>query len=918
MDPTHRGPHEHGHDASDDAAGGSRRTPHRGPQPPAIGPHDRDRGGASSTPSPGIARTAQLTCGDYLLTVNPIDGSEIEQCPPGSPHRSAAPRRHTREERAELRRAQTVARSTVTAGPGAIAAGTAHRELPLLDREEERDRLIRLLTRGRSVRLTAPSGAGRSALLDAVADGCGNLAPDGVIRLSGYHRTPTDLLHALCAAVFRMPTHRPDRAELVELARDIGAVVIVDDIEFDGPTLDDFLDATPECAFLMSATPEVSAPSPGAYLEEVALGGLSRTACMELLGRLVRRPPTDEEAAWAADLWFESEGLPLRFVQAAALLRGRDQAAGRTTEPAADPTAEPAPGAAGADGGADAAPGAAPDSDADPVDAADATAPPRVPTLTEGVAPAALLADLVSAPARETLQYALALGGECPHPSHLPALIGDPGADAAVAELIGCGLVTPAGDHYRLVTGVAAQLTAAGFADDPTARALTVAQHYAWWAGHPSVAASRATEEADAILGALGALVAARGGAGARSAAQPPSAAGDGGGARVGQLSAAVLLARTAAPAFAAGLGWGAWERCLRYGQEAARLAGEVAEEAYFHHELGVLALCTGQLDRARAELEASISLRGVLADRRGAVAGRRALALVVDRTGISAPGGLDTLGELTGGEGGADAPAEGDAPGGGASPTDTTVIVPRQDATDTLPGPAVVPAAGGDAGTGGTRGGWRASVRKLPLLIGARRNAAAVGAGVLLVAVLGTVVTLGATSGGDGSPERVTPRHSTPLRDDGDEESAADEPRRDTGPGATGPGATTGPGTSGAPNPSASTGAGQSPSTQPSDGGPTTGGPSPTGDPTDGTPTDPSTRPTNPPTRPTDPPTRPTNPPTTRPTDPPTQPTDPPTEPTDPPSTAPTTVDPPQSPTQITSDPGSPSPTTDATNPRV
>ncbi|WP_217189818.1 ATP-binding protein [Streptomyces buecherae] len=917
MDPTHRGPHEHGHDASDDAAGGSRRTPHRGPQPPAIGPHDRDRGGASSTPSPGIARTAQLTCGDYLLTVNPIDGSEIEQCPPGSPHRSAAPRRHTREERAELRRAQTVARSTVTAGPGAIAAGTAHRELLLLDREEERDRLIRLLTRGRSVRLTAPSGAGRSALLDAVADGCGNLAPDGVIRLSGYHRTPTDLLHALCAAVFRMPTHRPDRAELVELARDIGAVVIVDDIEFDGPTLDDFLDATPECAFLMSATPEVSAPSPGAYLEEVTLGGLSRTACMELLGRLVRRPPTDEEAAWAADLWFESEGLPLRFVQAAALLRGRDQAAGRTTEPAADPTAEPAPGAAGADGGADAAPDAAPDIDADPVDAADA-APPRVPTLTEGVAPAALLADLVSAPARETLQYALALGGECPHPSHLPALIGDPGADAAVAELIGCGLVTPAGDHYRLVTGVAAQLTAAGFADDPTARALTVAQHYAWWAGHPSVAASRATEEADAILGALGALVAARGGAGARSAAQAPSAARDGGGARVGQLSAAVLLARTAAPAFAAGLGWGAWERCLRYGQEAARLAGEVAEEAYFHHELGVLALCTGQLDRARAELEASISLRGVLADRRGAVAGRRALALVVDRTGISAPGGLDTLGELTGGEGGADAPAEGDAPGGGASPTDTTVIVPRQDATDTLPGSAVVPAAGGDAGTGGTRGGWRASVRKLPLLIGARRNAAAVGAGVLLVAVLGTVVTLGATSGGDGSPERVTPRHSTPLRDEGDEESAADEPRRDTGPGTTGPGATTGPGTSGAPNPSASTGAGQSPSTQPSDGGPTTGGPSPTGDPTDGTPTDPSTRPTTPPTRPTDPPTRPTNPPTTRPTDPPTQPTDPPTEPTDPPSTAPTTVDPPQSPTQITSDPGSPSPTTDATDPRV
>ncbi|NDZ85257.1 hypothetical protein G3I23_06660, partial [Streptomyces sp. SID10115] len=73
--------------------------------------------------------------------------------------------------------------------------------------------------------------------------------------------------------------------------------------------------------------------------------------------------------------------------------------------------------------------------------------------------------------------------------------------------------------------------------------------------------------------------------------------------------------------------------------------AGEVAEEAYFHHELGILALCGGQLDRARAELEASIGLRGALADKRGMISGRRALALVADRSGGVLPGGRTAAG---------------------------------------------------------------------------------------------------------------------------------------------------------------------------------------------------------------------------------------------------------------------------------
>src|SRR5205807_617401 len=128
------------------------------------------------------------------------------------------------------------------------------------------------------------------------------------------------------------------------------------------------------------------------------------------------------------------------------------------------------------------------------------------------------------------------------------------------------------------------------------------------------------------------------------------------------------------APAFAAALNWSAWERALRTGQEAARMTGEVGEEAYFHHELGVLALCTGNLERARTELEASIGMRGALADRKGTIVGRRTLALVTDRSRAAVPPANRT-------------PAGEEAPGAGRPPLPA---VPRF--TKESPADATVP----------------------------------------------------------------------------------------------------------------------------------------------------------------------------------------------------------------------------------
>lgn len=703
MDPNRTGPEEYGHGGD-----APRQRPPRESLTSDFGQH---------TPVP--ARTVQLVSGDFLLTVNPVDGSEIEPCPPAE--RPDRPAKLTDAERAEVERA---------AAPP-VPPGPAQPALPLLARQDERETLVRLLARGRSVRLVGPGGSGRTRLLDTVAEDCADLAPDGVVRLNGHRRTADDLLHDLFHAVFDAPLHRPDRDELIESVREIGAVVVLDDLEFGGAALDELLDATPECAFLFAATPDVAAPSADAGVEDVELAGLDRAAGLDLLGHAVGRGLTDEEATWAGDLWFESEGLPLRFVQAGALLRQRDRlraGAGAVDEFGVFEDVRP---------------------DEVPYDPAEGDEVP-LPSLGEAAAPAPLLASRLSASARATLRFAVALGGEVPHQAHLPALVGDTHADAALGELVSCGLVSPVGARHRLAAGVPAQLEAAGYADDADARIREAAQHYAWWTGHPSVTPERVCAESDAVLAALIAL-------------SPLAPDTD------DEPGTAVRLARTAAPAFASGLHWSAWERALRAGAEAARIAGDVGEQAYFHHELGIHALCAGQLDRARAELEASIGLRGALADKRGTVAGRRALALVADRSGVPlaiAPTAADEVPE---------AHVEESA----SPPRGVPMAFPDlQPPADT--GPVVsyaVPATAPRQTKEGVAGGLKGL---------ARRNLVAAGAGALLVAVLGTVVTLGATSGNDpATPAEnigVNPSASQGLEDDSLDADPAAGDKGDTG----------------------------------------------------------------------------------------------------------------------------------------
>ncbi|MGW2993076.1 ATP-binding protein, partial [Streptomyces sp. NPDC001193] len=244
--------------------------PATAPAPPATASAPPATASAAPAPAvagPAVARVVTLTAGDFTLTVNPVDGSEIEPRRPGTG--GSAPAKRDAAGRAARHAA---ARPPVLPGPAVPAM--------LLAREEERERLVRLLGRGRSVRLTGPAGSGRSSLLDAVAADCTRLAPDGVVRLSGYgHQQPGELLHALYAAVYEASHERPERTQLLARVRDIGAIVLLDDLEMGGAALDELLRATPECAYLLATTPDTRAPSDDSHLEEMFLGGLGGADC---------------------------------------------------------------------------------------------------------------------------------------------------------------------------------------------------------------------------------------------------------------------------------------------------------------------------------------------------------------------------------------------------------------------------------------------------------------------------------------------------------------------------------------------------------------------------------------------------------------------------------------------------------------
>ncbi|OIV36801.1 hypothetical protein BIV57_14120, partial [Mangrovactinospora gilvigrisea] len=619
-------------------------------------------------PRPEDEHSPAFIAGELYVSASGGDGFAVEPCPerrvPVVERRAAAP--------ATPLRPSDIRHHPVSA---------------LVGRAQERAGLVELLSQGRSVLLTGPSGVGRSALLAAVAADCAHLAPDGVVRLDGTGRTADDLLHELFAATHRVAgaAYRPDGATLRARLASVGAVVTVDDLEFGGEELERLVSAAPECAFLLAldralliGAGRTAGLAHDSRLEEVALEGLERNDAFALLERRLGRPLMGPERGWAGDLWFESQGLPLRFVQAAAVLRQRD-ARGR------------GPGAAGEW---------------------------ELPPMAQSAAPAALLAADLSAGARELLRIAIALDGQLPAAVHLPALTGAVEGADAVTELLDAGLATAAGsgESHRLaahVLPVPDQLDLGSpfgpVPERPAGVVDALVDHYVWFAGHTGVTPAAIAAEAEAVLGAM-------------------AAARD-----LDRHDAVVRLARAAGPVFAAALRWGAWERALRLGAEAARRVGEPSAEAYFHHELAVHALVTEDRATAREEAASAVERRAALGEQTAAALSRRVLAACGAAEPV--PAELAGLGEL----------------GDGASASAS--------ASPAVPATAELPALVA-AGAGGGVGGVRRPVDRRRAM--ARRRMAAVAASVVVVLGASTVLSLQLGKGrSDGAPDKVRPTSS-------------------------------------------------------------------------------------------------------------------------------------------------------------
>jgi hypothetical protein len=216
------------------------------------------------------------------------------------------------------------ARQTSPESPITAPSATESASSGLIGREAETAAAEQAVEQGVPVVLYGPAGAGKSAMLDALAAlADGSLQrqfPDGIVRIEGtVLRGLNDLLQTLFH-VFYEESDAPRKTTAADPERllcDQCALVLLDGVEIADEDLACAVEMLPACAFAVTA----DHPRLAGMARQVELRGLAPEKALELLAREMGRALKPEETAFARQLCERLEGNPRWILVAASLIK---------------------------------------------------------------------------------------------------------------------------------------------------------------------------------------------------------------------------------------------------------------------------------------------------------------------------------------------------------------------------------------------------------------------------------------------------------------------------------------------------------------------------------------------------------------------------------------------------------------------
>jgi hypothetical protein len=437
---------------------------------------------------------------------------------------------------------------------------------PFVAREAELSRLGAAIGARRGITVSGEAGAGRTALLRAVANAKSAALPDGVLRLDGTDAAGqalsiNDLAQRLhdaawdCVPVAKV-TLESARAELGR----IEALLMADDISLSDADLGRLSDLMPAGAVLITTGP----PPMGGDLEDVPVGALDRRGAAALLAaRAGIDPVVGAEPEVHAHLDAICE--LLSDWPEALVLAGRAMAARGMSPDEARATLATAP---------------------------TSTATPHFVALQRAYA---LARPGLDSDALLLLVTASALPGRTHDAAVLRRMLGEPvWFEEAAETLIGLGLLTLNSPRYRIPDGILAQV-----GTEAVARALNVRDDYINIA---LASAKERTKDPGFVVEELGGLL------GAFEWAM-----------QKGRFRDGIQLGRLIAPWLVLTGLWDAWRRVAQGIRAAAQQVGADADLAWAAHELGTRELALGDRRAAIDLLREALQIRRRLGDRQGA-----------------------------------------------------------------------------------------------------------------------------------------------------------------------------------------------------------------------------------------------------------------------------------------------------------